>query len=664
MRKHLLPFLLFPVLALAQPTVAPTDGVTVGPAEGGTYAKYNVTQSWEAGYRFASLGGNEGKYRSDVNFGNGIRLFSSSMAVRSLDGHGNLFDEIVLSTAGLGNDPYEAVTLRVQKNRLYRYDAMWRLNDYYNPGLTVASGTHLQDTTHRWQDHDLTFFPQSAFRVRAGYGRVTRNGPTLTTQQFFDTRGDALPIFANLRQQYDEYRLGFDAKLKGFRLTILRRWEFFKEDTAGNVTTPETGPSPTVLTGYATAQPIRGQTPSWMGNLIGEFNWLVLNARATYAGGEGNFTQNEIATGTDHFGAAQNRQVVVNGNGDRPVLTGDLNTTIFPKSRFAILNNLSVANTRMVGTNAFIQYDFGTLSTERVNFQFLGVRLLTDVSDARFRISKKFDVFGGFRYSDRLVRSNETGAPAGSVIPNFPIERSDRTKAGIAGFNLLPIQGLRLHMEAELGRNDNPFVPVSLANYHALRGRAIYRLKNVSLGGGYQENYNNNSITVTSYSSKARNYSADGSWITKSGISFDTSYSKLHLDTIGGIAFFAGEPRPTLTTGQSIYVSNLHAFNIGVRLPATKHAELYIGYSLTKDTGDGRSSLATQPTASGQLLYNVQTFPLTYQTPMVRLSVRLNEKLRWNAGYQYYGYNEVFGVFSQNQDYRANTGYTSLLWAF
>ena len=48
----------------------------------------------------------------------------------------------------------------------------------------------------------------------------------------------------------------------------------------------------------------------------------------------------------------------------------------------------------------------------------------------------------------------------------------------------------------------------------------------------------------------------------------------------------------------------------------------------------------------------------------MRLSVKINEKLRWNAGYQYYGYHEEFGLLSQDQNYRANTGFTSLLWAF
>ena len=87
--------------------------------------------------------------------------------------------------------------------------------------------------------------------------------------------------------------------------------------------------------------------------------------------------------------------------------------------------------------------------------------------------------------------------------------------------------------------------------------------------------------------------------------------------------------------------------------------------TITKDTGDGRASDSLQQaTPVGQLLYSVQTFPLTYQTPLVRISIKVTPKLRYNVGYQYYGYHEDFGLLSVNQSYRAHTGYTSLLWSF
>src|SRR5947199_4405098 len=103
-------------VAFAQPVVAPTPQ-TVGSARGENWNDYNITNSFETGYRLADIYGNRDKYRSDENYRNGIRLLGSSFAANSKDGHGGLFDEILLNTQGLGGDPYESASLRIQKNR-------------------------------------------------------------------------------------------------------------------------------------------------------------------------------------------------------------------------------------------------------------------------------------------------------------------------------------------------------------------------------------------------------------------------------------------------------------------------------------------------------------------------------------------------------------------
>ena len=64
------------------------------------------------------------------------------------------------------------------------------------------------------------------------------------------------------------------------------------------------------------------------GEIYGERKWIALNGRFTYAGGRGDFMQNESAVGTDRFGNGQNVQVIVTGNGDRPVISGNLNVTL------------------------------------------------------------------------------------------------------------------------------------------------------------------------------------------------------------------------------------------------------------------------------------------------------------------------------------------------
>src|SRR5579863_7178825 len=78
----------------AQEIVAPTPE-QAGPAKGRMWDDYNIVDSFETGYRFATVSGNQETYRSNVNFGNGIRLMSGFFSVNSKDGQGRFFDTIV-----------------------------------------------------------------------------------------------------------------------------------------------------------------------------------------------------------------------------------------------------------------------------------------------------------------------------------------------------------------------------------------------------------------------------------------------------------------------------------------------------------------------------------------------------------------------------------------
>lgn len=660
--RRLAIFALFALSLKAQEPIAPTPDRVGNPVRGEDRGNYNVVQSWELGYRFSEVGGNEGEYRSDVNYGNGIRLLGSSLTINSKNGHGTYFDEIVLTTQGLGNDPYESATLRAQKNKIYRYDMTWRQSDYFNPGLVVANGSHFLDTKYHWQDHDLTLFPQGKYRIYLGYSRTTQDGPALSTQLLFDSRGDAVPLFSNLRQEFNSYKLGGEIEFHNWHLNVLRRWEFYKEDTP--FTAPDVTTGATTITSFTKAQPYHGSTPGWLVNLLTNRRWFAFNERFTYANGNRNFIQNELAQGLDRFGSAQDRQVVVAGDASRPVITGNASISIFPTSKLTIVNNSSISNVRISGSNTFEQIDFATLSVETLNFQYLGVRLFKNSTDARYQFTRKFSAYAGYNYSNRLIDST-----SGLTDPTTPFvfttyKQTNSLNAAVAGFNWNPIGPLRIHAEGEIGRNDNPFTIVSEKNYHAISAKVQYRLKNLQLSADYRENYNNNSITLTSYSSHARSYSANASWTPRPWLSFDASYSKLHLDTLGGLAFFAGSPRSTEQTAESIYISNIHAATLMARFAIAKRADLFIGYSINRDTGDGRSASSTPTDPTAALLYSVQTFPLTFQSPSARLSYKLYEKVRLNFGYQYYGYKEQFGLFAINENYRANTGFTSILWTF
>ena len=155
------------------------------------------------------------------------------------------------------------------------------------------------------------------------------------------------------------------------------------------------------------------------------------------------------------------------------------------------------------------------------------------------------------------------------------------------GFRL---KSLRVHLEGEIGRNDNASPRSALRNYHAIRSRIQYRTRTLTIGGSYQENYNNNSIVDYGLQSRARDVFGGRSWTAKPWLSLDASYSKLHLDTIGGIAFFAGAPRAVKSRPDSRFTSATSTRRIWDAVcRSTKRADLYVGYNITKDTGDGRT---------------------------------------------------------------------------
>jgi hypothetical protein len=673
MRKGLLSLLLA-ACAWAQPPVAPTNEPT-GPPRGENVSNYNIRESFEAGYRFRETAGDTDMYRSTVNYGNGIRLLSSSLSVQSREGHGTYFDQILLTTQGLGNDPYQSASLRIEKNRLYRYELSWRSLAYFNPGLSITNGTangeHLLDTTRRLQDQDLTLFPQGNFKLFLGYSRNTQSGPGLSTAQLFDGNGgDEFAVFANIHRQQDEYRLGGEAKLAGFRLNVMHGWVDFKEDSPLSLTTPSQGNNPddfTDLNKFRRAEPYHGTSPYWRGLLFRESKWWAASARATYVSGYRAFVTDELANGDNRVGIPIQRQVLAFGDARRPTVAGNFTFTVFPASFVTITNQTSLYHIRMQGNSYFTQADNGAVPRPVLNFEFLGIRTLANTTDAEVRVKKWFAVHAGYAYDNRRIRSIQgfevppTPAPDSARVP---YEQTNQLHSGILGIRFKPAKPLTINLDGEVGRADRPIYPISEKNYQAFRGRIEFKKRNYRLAAYARTNYNTNSASLAAYASKSRQYGLDASWNLKTWFSLDAGYGKQHLDTLAALDFYvlSGRISQLVTSDSSYYVSNIHTATLLARFEIRRRADISIGYSHIQDLGDGRATAVGSAIDSGLPAFQAaQTFPLRFNSPQARLSVILTPKIRWNAGYQFYGYREEFATL---QNYRAHTGYSSVSWSF
>jgi hypothetical protein len=662
-----LPILLFLIAnaARAQVPVAPSPD-PAGERTGENVHNYNIVDNFETGYRFSTVSGSDAQYRSSVNYGDGIRLLGSSLIVTSKNGHGLLFDQVTLSTQGLGNDPYESVVLRIEKNRVYRYDMSWRQNDYFNPGLVTGGGNgqHLRDTQNRMQDHNVTLFPQSNLKFFLGYSDSSQSGPAYSSIQQFDATGNIFPLFSNVRRVWREYRLGNEFKVFGLRVNWMHGWQDFKDDTGATLATagvpgatPLAAASAVSLNSFQASDPNHGTNPYWRAAIFTDRKWFHINGRFTYSGGQHAFVTNESAQGiASSLSRVQN--VITLGDAQRPVATGNLNVNFTPTSKLTIANSTSVYNVRTLGNSFFSEFDSATQTTTVLFYNYLGIRTIANDTTLNYQLSPLVGFMAGYHYSDRLISTQDQFTFAGATSSS-PAQQSNQLHSGEVGMRLTPWKPLSVLLSAEVGSNSHPFTPLADGDYHALTARVQYRAKTFRILATANANYNANSVSLTSYGSQSRTYSVSGNWTPRSKLTIDAGFNRAHTYSIGGIAYFLNSQ---LIQGQSsIYLSNINSIYAGVRYEIAKRIDLYAGYTRVQDLGDGRDSAAAGIGSAPSQFQAVQTFPVAFQSPMARLSVKINNRLRWNAGYQYYGYR---ADFESLLGYRANTGYTSLSFSF
>ena len=186
-------------------------------------SNYTVRSSIEVGYRWRDVNGNENKYRSDLNYRDGFRVFDSSFSIEKNRDTGGIFDEALIMTSGWGGDPTGMFRASIEKTGAYRFDANVRrvrhFNDVFNfvNFIPEPSSQRNANYTHNFGDFDAVIFPESEkLRIRLGYSY---------------NRSSGLQGYGH-RAYSDEFGIEYelDAGSDDFRM--------FKSETSNHVSTP------------------------------------------------------------------------------------------------------------------------------------------------------------------------------------------------------------------------------------------------------------------------------------------------------------------------------------------------------------------------------------------------------------------------------------------
>ena len=641
--------------------------------QNGPEAPYTVNSSIEFGVRGIVIDGNADKYRSDLNYTPGFRIFDSSFMMKSKDNSGPVLDTLMVSSFGWGKDPNKYLRVNAEKTKAYRFDANYRRFDYFNDLYNFALGQHTSNTEYRQGDFNLTILPQNEkLRFNLGYSLDRNSGPSVSTFRF---NGDEYPAAVPVRMAADEYRVGVDAKLWVFDLSFMQGWRFFKEDNQYLVTVPNAGNNPTntaKINDFYRNAPTRGDTPFTRFSVHTLINKkLDFTGRFVYTSGSTNYTFFQNGHGTDSSGNTVTSDVITNtGSAKRPNGMGDLAATFYATDRLRISETFRVNNFRINGGDLLLESLLRTktsaggttvlppVTTNLLSFRTIDYRRYLNTIEGDFDINSRLSIHAGYRYADRHIELGSSDITVGAAAKPELQKVDNSTNTFIFGFKAKPVKIWSVYLDLERGSADNVFTRVDNYKFTNVRVRSILRPnRTLSFNASLITKDNNNpAITESSrnfgVNIKSRVFTSSLDWSPNERFGLGGGYTRTNVTSDADIILFLANVQ---TFGQSRYFMRDNFVFMTGYARLFPRATLYAGYRLHNDPGQGsRSSTASSLIGS---------FPYEMQSPEAKLVLRLHKNVDWIGGYQYFGYEVPFPNTS-TQFYHAHLPYTSLRISF
>jgi hypothetical protein len=683
---------------------------TEAPQVGEDAGDYTIISSIEVGWRGLRVDGNVNKYQSDLNYKAGPRLFDSSFMMRSKEGKGMLFDELLVTSTGWKADPYGNVRVSMEKSQWYRFDGTYRrfkyfnyLNNIANPTYAPPSrqadpvtGWHSYNTEQQFGDFDLTILPKNdLIRFTVGYSPERYSGLTFTSWHF---GGDDFVIPTNLRSRANNFRVGVDGHLGPIDYSFLQGFRRFRDDTFISDPNLNLGANPTAstaaLTSFNRLQPARGSvnfTRLSLHSLVSKR--LDITGRVVYSSSTSNFSLLESFTGLNWntritgLPSTYNPpntltlgQYGINGNAKRPQTLGDLGVTYLATDKLRISNSFRVETFQINGGDIYtalfnVTRANGTVLAPIVvnnggagygSFRVTKYRKIQNTVEGDYQFNDRYSFHLGYRYGSRRIEQFENGYAINSNLPAAftPVaeEETNHTHAIFGGFKARPTKPWTIFFDAERGTADNVFTRVGNYDYLNFRVKTRYTpTRKFSLNFSVITRNNSNpseiegvSLADFGVSVKSRNFNSSFDWTPNAKVSFSGGYSYNWQNTDAVIDYFYSSVRHPL--GHSLYYMRNNFFYFDTTARLAPRVTLYTAYRINRDTGQGNR--LADPT--GNPGYLITSYPMSFQSPEGRFAIRLNNRLDLNLGYQYYNYRESPLISIRPQNYHAHLPYASL----
>jgi hypothetical protein len=374
----------------------------------------------------------------------------------------------------------------------------------------------------------------------------------------------------------------------------------------------------------------------------------------------------ETITGTD---ASGNNIVLdqfsVSGNAKRPNRLGDLAVSVKVTDKLRITDTFKAHSFDINGGNILNEIllrrrttaggtvELPPVFVDQFTYHIQDYRLYSNLFEIDYDFGPRFSAHIGHRYTDRHIERGVLVLPLDEATESQ--EYDNRTNPFVFGFKARPVRPWSIYFDLERGESDNVFSRVDNYNYNRFRLRnRITPSRNLSLNLSVITRDNSNPTMLEDQPPQdfgsdinTRIFTGSADWSPNSRFSLGTGYTYTHITSEAIIvAFVAGVRQQGLTR----YFMRDHFWFLNTYLRPHPRVSFFGSYRIHRDTGQG-DRVSPPP---GIFLVS---YPVQFQSPEVKLSFKLHDRVDWNLGYQYFDFKERF---VNNQFYQAHLPYTSL----
>jgi hypothetical protein len=607
----------------------------------------------------------------------------------------------------------------MEKSSAYRFDGNYRrfkyyrnvnsfANPFYAPPALPSSqetGWHNSDTRQEVGDFNLTLLPKNEkLSFKLGYSPTRYHGPAFTSWHY---GGDDFVQFSQAKSRSHEFRVGADWKLGPVDFSLLQGFRRFRDESSIDNQYLNLGANPTttnnaLLYSFVKDAPIKGTVnfTQFTGHTL-LARKLDLTGRFVYSGSKTEFDWTESATGRDFNTRITNIPGAISppniltlgqwnftGGANRPAARGDFGATYLVTEKFRLSNTFTFDSFRIGGSDFYA----GVFSLTRrdgtggvtlrpggTSYRLTKFRKMSNLVEGDYQFNDRYSLHLGYRYGTNRVEEFAGGANLGNNgAPVSPIEgalEENHTHAFIGGFRMRPVKTWTLFMNVERGVADHILTRIGQYDYTNFRVRSRYtpnRRLALNLNLITRDNSNPSSIEGVSLEDfgvdvRSRVFSSTVDYTANPRLSFSGGYNYQWANTDAVVQYtFAAPPAAApangFYTGHALYYMRNHFFHFDTVAQPFRRVTFFASYRINRDEGQG-DRVSNLP---GGLF--ISSYPMSYQSPEGRVSLRLNRRLDANFGYQYYNYNESkfrqVGYNVQPQNYHAHIPYASLRFYF